>query len=275
LTFDQDALQSIKKGVNTLARAVKITLGPRGRNVLIQKSWGSATITKDGVTVAKEIERPDAYENMGAQLVKEVASKTSDAAGDGTTTATVLAEAIFEEGLKNVAAGVNLLSVRRGIERAAAASDRLESMSKKVGSRDEIARVGAIASNNDSEIGDILADAMDKVGKDGVVTVEEGKSLETTVDLVEGMQFDRGYLSPYFITDREEMTCVLEDACVLVFEKKISSARDALPLLEKVAKAGILDSTKVTRSALSNAASVAVLLLTTDCLVSEKKEEQD
>ena len=239
LTFDQNALESMRRGVRTLARAVKITLGPRGRNVLIQKSWGSPTVTKDGVTVAKEIDLPDAYENMGAQLVREVASKTSDVAGDGTTTATILAEAIFEEGLRHIIAGAGPLSVRRGIEKAAAAvCDKLAGMSKKIKSADEIAQIGAIAANADPEIGKMIAAAMEKVGKDGVITVEEGKSLETAVELVEGMQFDRGYLSPYFITDPKGMTCALDDALILVHEKKISSARDIVGLLEKVVKAG-------------------------------------
>jgi len=238
LTFDQNALESMRQGVRTLARAVKSTLGPRGRNVLIQKSWGSPTVTKDGVTVAKEIDLPDAYENMGAQLVREVASKTSDVAGDGTTTATILAEAILEQGLRHIIAGAGPLSVRRGIEQAAdAVCDKLATMSKKVKSSDEIAQIGAIAANEDDEIGRMIADAMEKVGKDGVITVEEGKSLDTSVELVEGMQFDRGYLSPYFVTDPTDMTATLENALVLIHEKKISNARDIVPLLEKVARA--------------------------------------
>ncbi len=239
IAFDQEARAAIRSGVRKLAKAVKVTLGPRGRNVVIEKKFGAPTITKDGVTVAKEIELEDAWENMGAQMVKEVASKTSDVAGDGTTTATLLAEAIFEEGLKNVVAGADPMALKRGIDRAVAAVvEELKKMSTPVKGKKEIAQVGAIAANNDREIGDKLADAMEKVGKDGVITVEEGKSLETTVDLVEGMQFDRGYISPYFITNPETMECVLEDCYVLVHEKKVSAVKDLIPLLEKVAQSG-------------------------------------
>jgi chaperonin GroEL len=239
IAFDQDARAAIRQGVKKLAKAVKVTLGPRGRNVVIEKKFGAPTITKDGVTVAKEIELEDSYENMGAQMVKEVASKTSDTAGDGTTTATLLAEAIFEEGLKNVVAGADPMALKRGVDRAVlAVVDELKKMSTPVKGKKEIAQVGTIAANNDREIGDKLADAMEKVGKDGVITVEEGKSLETTVDLVEGMQFDRGYISPYFITNPETMECILEDAFVLVHEKKIGAVKDIIPLLEKVAQSG-------------------------------------
>jgi chaperonin GroEL len=239
IAFDQEARSAIRNGVRKLAKAVKVTLGPRGRNVVIEKKFGAPTITKDGVTVAKEIELEDAWENMGAQMVKEVAAKTSDVAGDGTTTATLLAEAIFEEGLKNVVAGADPMALKRGVDRAVAAVvEELKKMSTPVKGKKEIAQVGTIAANNDKEIGEKLADAMEKVGKDGVITVEEGKSLETTVDLVEGMQFDRGYISPYFITNPETMECVLEDCFVLVHEKKISAVKDLIPLLEKIAQAG-------------------------------------
>ncbi|MBL8693857.1 MAG: chaperonin GroEL [Planctomycetes bacterium] len=239
IAYDQEAREHIRAGVKKLAKAVKVTLGPRGRNVIIQKSFGSPTVTKDGVTVAKEIELEDRYENLGAQLVKEVAAKTSDQAGDGTTTATVLAEAIFEEGLRNVTAGANPVGLKRGIEKAVAAvTDKLKSMSKPVKNHKEIAQVGTIAANNDSEIGEMLAQAMDKVGKDGVITVDEGKSLTTEVTVVEGMQFDKGYLSPHFITDTEKMQCVLENPYILVHEKKISSIKDLIPILEKIAQAG-------------------------------------
>jgi chaperonin GroEL len=239
IAYDQEAREHIRAGIRKLARAVKVTLGPRGRNVIIQKSFGSPTVTKDGVTVAKEIELEDRYENLGAQLVKEVASKTSDQAGDGTTTATVLAEAIFEEGLKNVTAGASPVALKRGIERGVAAVvDRLKAMSKPVKGHKEIAQIATIAANNDPEIGEMLAEAMDKVGKDGVITVEEGKSLTTEVNVVEGMQFDKGYLSPHFITDPEKMQCVLENCFVLIHEKKISAVKDLIPVLERVAQAG-------------------------------------
>jgi chaperonin GroEL len=239
IAFDQDARAAIRQGVKKLAKAVKVTLGPRGRNVVIEKKFGAPTITKDGVTVAKEIELEDSYENMGAQMVKEVASKTSDTAGDGTTTATLLAEAVFEEGLKNVVAGADPMALKRGVDRAVVAVvDELKKMSTPVKGKKEIAQVGTIAANNDREIGEKLADAMEKVGKDGVITVEEGKSLETTVDLVEGMQFDRGYISPYFITNPETMECILEDCYILVHEKKIGAVKDIIPLLEKVAQSG-------------------------------------
>ncbi|MHC4138062.1 MAG: chaperonin GroEL, partial [Planctomycetota bacterium] len=237
ILFDQDAREKIRGGVRKLSRAVKVTLGPRGRNVVIAKSFGSPTVTKDGVTVAKEIELEDPYENMGAQMVKEVASKTSDVAGDGTTTATVLAEAIFEEGLRSVAAGANAISIKRGIDRAVATViESLKAQSREIKDPKEIAQVGAIAANNDFEIGDKIAEAMEKVGKDGVITVEEGKSLSTEIDWVEGMQFDKGYLSPHFATDRETMECVLENPYILIHEKKVSSVRDLLPLLEKIAQ---------------------------------------
>src|SRR5256886_480549 len=238
LLFDADARAKLKKGVDALAEAVKITLGPKGRNVVIDKKFGSPTVTKDGVTVAKEVELSDPIENMGAQMVKEVATKTSDLAGDGTTTATVLAQAIYREGIKNVTAGANPMELKRGIDRAVkAAVDALDKLSKPVEGKD-IAHVGTISANNDSEIGKIIAEAMDKVGKDGVITVEEAKGLETTLEVVEGMQFDRGYLSPYFITDSERMECVLENAKVLLYEKKISNMKDLLPILEQIAKQG-------------------------------------
>ena len=239
IAYDQEARERMRDGVRQLARAVKVTLGPRGRNVIIEKSFGSPTVTKDGVTVAKEIELEGKYENMGAQLVKEVASKTSDVAGDGTTTATVLAEAIFEEGLKNVTAGANPVSIKRGIEKAVAAVvAQLEKQATKVKGKTEIAQVGCIAANNDPEIGQMIAGAMERVGQDGVITVEEGKSLATEVDWVEGMQFDKGYLSPHFVTAPERMETVLEDPYILVHEKKISSIKDMLPLLEKIAQSG-------------------------------------
>jgi chaperonin GroEL len=235
IAFDQEARESIRRGVSKLARAVKVTLGPKGRNVILQKSFGSPTVTKDGVTVAKEIDLEDPYENMGARMVREVASKTSDVAGDGTTTATVLAEAIFNEGLRAVVAGVNPIQMKQGIERAVAdITERLHKMSIKIKSKEEMANVGSIAANNDRQIGSLLADAMEKVGKDGVITVDEGKSLQTEVEWVEGMQFDRGYLSPYFVTDPNTMQVVLEDCYVLVFEKKISVIKDLVPLLEAV-----------------------------------------
>jgi chaperonin GroEL len=239
IAFDQEARDAMRRGVQKLARAVKVTLGPKGRNVILQKSFGSPTVTKDGVTVAKEIELEDTYENMGAQMVKEVASKTSDVAGDGTTTATVLAEAIFHEGLKAVAAGVNPVHMKEGIEKAVEdITAELKKMSIKIKSTQEMAQVGTVASNGDTEIGKMLAEAMEKVGKDGVITVDEGKSLGTEVEWVEGMQFDRGYLSPYFVTDPQTMTCELEDAYVLVHEKKITSVKDLVPVLEAVVNAG-------------------------------------
>ncbi len=239
LIFDEAARQKLLRGVETLSRAVKATLGPKGRNVVIDKKFGSPTVTKDGVTVAKEIELPDPYENMGAQMVKEVASKTSDAAGDGTTTATVLAEAIYREGLKNVTAGSNPVYLKRGIDKAVeAAVAQLAKLSKKVNDREEIRQVATVSANWDTTIGDIIADAMDKVGKDGTITVEEAKSIETTLDVVEGMQFDKGYISPYFATNNESLEAVLEDAYVLIHEKKISNLQEFLPLLQTVAKTG-------------------------------------
>ncbi len=239
LIFEEAARQALLRGVQQLSRAVKATLGPKGRNVVLDKKFGSPTVTKDGVTVAKEIELKDPYENMGAQMVREVASKTSDAAGDGTTTATVLAEAIFQAGLKNVTAGANPISLQRGILKAVeAAVEQLAKISKKVKDKEEIKQVATVSANWDTTIGEIIADAMDKVGKDGTITVEEAKSIETTLEVVEGMQFDKGYLSPYFITNAETMEARLEDAYILVFEKKISSLKDLLPLLEKVAKIG-------------------------------------
>ena len=239
IAFDQEARDAMRRGVGKLARAVKITLGPKGRNVILQKSFGSPTVTKDGVSVAKEIELEDTYENMGAQMVKEVASKTSDVAGDGTTTATVLAEAIFNEGLKAVVAGVNPVQMKQGIEKAVEdITAELKKMAVKIKTTEEMAQVGTVASNGDREIGDMLAKAMEKVGKDGVITVDEGKSLSTEVEWVEGMQFDRGYLSPYFITDSASMQCVLEDCYVLVHEKKISNIKDLIPCLEAVVNSG-------------------------------------
>ena len=239
LIFDEAARQKILRGVELLARAVKVTLGPKGRNVVIDKKFGSPTVTKDGVTVAKEIELPDAYENIGAQLVKEVASKTNDAAGDGTTTATVLAEAVYKEGLKHVTAGANPIYLKRGIDKAVeAAVAELAKISKKVNDREEIRQVATVSANWDATIGEIIADAMDKVGKDGTITVEEAKSIETTLDVVEGMQFDKGYLSPYFTTNAESMEAILEDAYVLIHEKKISNLQEFLPLLQATAKTG-------------------------------------
>src|ERR1700719_911870 len=239
LHFDTDARAALKRGVDQLAEAVKVTLGPKGRNVVIDKKFGAPTVTKDGVTVAKEIELSDPLENMGAQMVKEVATKTSDLAGDGTTTATVLAQAIFREGLKNVTAGVNPMALKRGIDAAVAAVvEELKKMSVPTKGKKEIAQVGSISANNDKEIGDLIAEAMEKVGKDGVITVEEAKGLETTLETVEGMQFDRGYLSPYFVTDPEKMESALEDALILIHDKKISSMKDLLPILEKVAQMG-------------------------------------
>jgi chaperonin GroEL len=239
LIFDEAARQALLKGVEKLSRAVKATLGPKGRNVVLDKKFGSPTVTKDGVTVAKEIELEDAYENMGAQMVREVASKTSDTAGDGTTTATVLAEAIYKEGLKNVTAGASPISLQRGISKAVeAAVEQLSKISKKVKDKEEIKQVATVSANWDTTIGEIIADAMDKVGKDGTITVEEAKSIETTLEVVEGMQFDKGYLSPYFVTNAEAMEAKLEDAYILNYEKKISSLKDMLPILEKVAKVG-------------------------------------
>ena len=239
IAFDQEARDAMRRGVSKLARAVKVTLGPKGRNVILQKSFGSPTVTKDGVTVAKEIDLEDVYENMGARMVREVASKTSDVAGDGTTTATVLAEAIFNEGLKAVVAGVNPVQMKQGIEKAVEdITDKLKKMSIAIKSKKEMAQVGTVASNNDTEIGDLLAEAMEKVGKDGVITVDEGKSLKTEVEWVEGMQFDRGYVSPYFVNNPTTMECVLEDAYVLVYEKKIANIKELVPVLEAVVNAG-------------------------------------
>jgi len=239
LIFDEAARASILKGVEILTNAVKATLGPKGRNAILDKKFGAPTITKDGVTVAKEIELKDPWENMGAQLVKEVASKTSDVAGDGTTTATVLAHAIYREGIKNVVAGANPMDLKRGIEKAVdVVVEELKKLSKPVADKKEIAQVGTISANNDPSIGELIAEAMDKVGKDGVITVEEAKSMATTLDVVEGMQFDRGYISPYFITDPERMECNLEDVFILIHEKKISSMKDLLPVLEQIAKMG-------------------------------------
>ena len=239
LQFDESARHTLLRGVEKLAKAVKATLGPSGRNVILDKKFGSPTITKDGVTVAKEIELEDPYENMGAQLVREVASKTSDVAGDGTTTATVLAESIYREGLRNVTAGANPTSLQRGIMKAVEAiTEELKKISKKVSDRTEIAQVATVSANWDKTIGEIIADAMDKVGKDGTITVEEAKSIETTLEVVEGMQFDKGYLSPYFVTNAEDMEASLDNPYILIYEKKISSLKDLLPLLEKVAKAG-------------------------------------
>jgi chaperonin GroEL len=237
LIFDDAARSSILRGVAMLTDAVKATLGPKGRNAILDKKYGAPTITKDGVTVAKEIELKDPWENMGAQLVREVASKTSDVAGDGTTTATVLAHAVYREGIKNVTAGANPMDIKRGVEKAVeVVVEELKKLSKPVQDKKEIAQVGTISANNDSSIGELIAEAMDKVGKDGVITVEEAKSMATTLDVVEGMQFDRGYISPYFITDPERMECILEDAYILIHEKKISSMKDLLPILEQIAK---------------------------------------
>lgn len=239
LVYSEEARGTVLKGVDKLANAVKVTLGPKGRNVVLDKKWGSPTITKDGVTVAKEVELEDPFENMGAQMVKEVASKTSDVAGDGTTTATVLAQAIFREGSKNVAAGANPMDLKRGIEKAVeVVVDELKKMSIPVKGKKEISQVGAVSANNDQIIGDLISEAMDKVGKDGVITVEEAKSMETSLEIVEGMQFDRGYLSPYFVTNAERMEVELEDPYILIHEKKISALQDLLPLLEKIAQSG-------------------------------------
>ena len=239
LKYDSEARQAILAGVQKLSKAVNVTLGPCGRNVILDKKFGSPTITKDGVTVAKEIDLPDPFENMGAQMVREVASKTSDVAGDGTTTATLLAETIYREGLKNVTAGANPMSIKRGIDKATeAVVEAIKKQAKKVKEHTEIAQVATISANGDKTIGDIIADAMDKVGKDGTITVEEAKTIETTLDVVEGMQFDKGYLSPYFVTDAENMEAVLEDCYILIHEKKISNLQDLLPLLQKVAQSG-------------------------------------
>ncbi len=239
IAFDQEAQEAMRRGVAKLAKAVKVTLGPRGRNVIIEKSFGSPTVTKDGVTVAREIELPNKFEDMGARMVREVASKTSDVAGDGTTTATVMAEAIYNEGLKAVVAGVSPLDMKRGMEKAVAdIIENLRGMAQECRSKKAIAQVGTVAANGDAEIGQILADAMEQVGKDGVITVEEGKSLETSFEVVEGLQFDKGYLSPYFVTDSQGMEVVLEDAYVLIHEKKISSIKDLVPVLEKVVNSG-------------------------------------
>ncbi|MBM3287416.1 MAG: chaperonin GroEL [Candidatus Eisenbacteria bacterium] len=239
LVFKEEARQKIMEGIEMLSRAVKVTLGPRGRNVVLDKKWGSPTITKDGVTVAKEISLEDPYQNMGAQMLREVASKTSDVAGDGTTTATILAEAIFREGLRNVTAGSNPMYIKRGIEKSVEAIvEELKRLSKEVKDRAQIMQVATISANGDTEIGNIIADAMDKVGKDGTITVEEAKSMETTLEIVEGMQFDNGYLSPYFVTDKENMEVVLENCHILIHEKKISSLKDILPILEKISQAG-------------------------------------
>ena len=239
LIFGEAARARILKGVNILADTVKVTLGPRGRNVVIDKSWGSPTVTKDGVTVAKEVELKDKFENIGAQMVKEVASKVSDEAGDGTTTATVLAQAIYREGVKMVAAGHGPMDIKRGIDKAVKAIvAELKLISKNTQDFKEIAQVGTISANNDTTIGEIIAKAMEKVGKDGVITVEEAKSMETTLDTVEGMQFDRGYISPYFVTDAERMEAVAEEPLILIYEKKVSSMKDLLPLLEQTVKLG-------------------------------------
>ncbi|HSM91126.1 MAG TPA: chaperonin GroEL, partial [Desulfobacterales bacterium] len=239
LMFDEEARRAILKGVDKLANAVKATLGPKGRNVVLDKKWGAPTITKDGVTVAKEVELPDKFENMGAQMVRQVASKTSEVAGDGTTTATVLAESIFREGVKNVTAGANPMALKRGIDKAVeAVVAELKSISKPTKGKKEIAQIATISANNDKIVGDLIADAMEKVGKDGVITVEEAKGVETTLEVVEGMQFDRGYISPYFVTDPERMETVMEDAVILIHEKKLSALKDLLPLLEQVAKMG-------------------------------------
>jgi chaperonin GroEL len=239
IAFDQEAREALRRGIAKLARAVKVTLGPKGRNVILQKSFGSPTVTKDGVTVAKEIDLEDRYENMGARMVREVASKTSDVAGDGTTTATVLAESIFNEGLRAVVSGANPMLMKRGIEKAVEdVTERLKGMSKEIKKKDEMENVATVAANNDRVIGRIIAEAMEKVGKDGVLTVEEGKTLETSHEFVEGMQFDRGYLSPYFVTDTQKMECDLDDAYILIHEKKISSNKDLIPVLEEVMNKG-------------------------------------
>src|SRR3984957_1265553 len=239
IAFDQEAREALKRGIGKLARAVKVTLGPKGRNVILQKSFGSPTVTKDGVTVAKEIDLPDHYENMGARMVKEVASKTSDVAGDGTTTATVLAEAIYNEGLRAVVSGANPMLMKRGIEKAVEdIVEKLKKASIPVKSKKDLENVATIAANNDNEIGKIIAEAMEKVGKDGVITVEESKTTETNHEFVEGMQFDRGYLSPYFVTDPHKMECELEDPYILIYEKKIANNKDLIPVLEKALNTG-------------------------------------
>ena len=239
ISFDEQARRSLEKGMNQLADAVRVTLGPKGRNVVLDKKWGAPTITNDGVSIAKEIDLEDPFERIGAELVKEVAKKTDDVAGDGTTTATVLAQAIVREGAKSVAAGMNPMDLRRGVDLAVeAVVDALQKSAKKVSGRKEVAQVGAISANGESEIGDMIATAMEKVGNEGVITVEEAKSLHSELDVVEGMQFDRGYLSPYFVTDQEAMEAVLEDAYILIHEKKLSNLKDLLPMLEKVSKAG-------------------------------------
>ncbi|MEK7374021.1 MAG: chaperonin GroEL, partial [Thermodesulfobacteriota bacterium] len=239
IKYAAQARERIMKGVDTLANAVKVTLGPRGRNVVIAKSWGAPNITKDGVTVAKEIELEDNFENMGAQMVKEVATKTSDTAGDGTTTATILAQAIYREGSKLVAAGMNPMSLKRGIDRGVGlVAGELKKLTKTVKDKREIAQVGAISANNDKTIGEIISEAMEKVGKEGVITVEEAKGMETTLEIVEGLQFDRGYISSYFVTDPEKMEVNLEDPYILIYEKKISGMKDLVPLLEKIAQMG-------------------------------------
>jgi len=239
IEFGTDARSKLKNGVDKLANAVKVTLGPKGRNVILDKKFGAPTVTKDGVSVAKEIELEDPIENMGAQMVREVASKTSDVAGDGTTTATVLAQAIYREGLKNVTAGANPMDLKRGIDIAVIkVIDYLKTLSKEVGGKDEIAQVGSISANNDKSIGNLIAEAMEKVGKDGVITVEESKSADTTLEVVEGMQFDRGYISPYFVTNSESMEASLEDPFILIHDKKLSAMKDLLPILEKVAQTG-------------------------------------
>ncbi|MFW6245572.1 MAG: chaperonin GroEL, partial [Fibrobacterota bacterium] len=239
LAFDISAREKLLKGVDTLANAVRVTLGPRGRNVVLDKSFGSPTVTKDGVTVAKEVELEDKFENMGAQMVKEVASKTSDVAGDGTTTATVLAQVIARLGIKNVTAGADAMAIKRGVDKAVRVMvERLRNDSKPISGKKEIAQVGSISVNNDPEIGNLISDAMEKVGKDGVITVEEAKGIDTNLDVVEGMQFDRGYLSPYFVTNSETMECIMDEPYILIYDKKISAMKDLLPLLEKVAQMG-------------------------------------
>ena len=284
--LSDDARQRMFKGVNILANAVKATLGPKGRNAVLEKSYGAPTITKDGVSVAKEIELKDKFENMGAQMLKEVASNTSDEAGDGTTTATVLAQAIIREGLKAVASGRNPMDIKRGIDKAVlVTTDELKRLSKPCKESKAIAQVGTISANSDESIGKTIADAMEKVGKEGVITVEEGQGLENELEVVDGMQFDRGYLSAYFINQQQSQTAEFEKPLILLCDKKLSNIREMLPLLEAVAKAtgefgdmledGILDPTKVTRLALQNAASVAGLLLTTEVMVAEAPKDEE